>query len=582
LWFNILWSIFLTRRHERIQRIIQIHHLPKISRKKADKEEISVNNRYVITYIKTTPRSIPERVNRPDQRGLICMRNSGFTLCAVAMSCILLGNAAFAQSGIDFVDEIPTLQNTRPVYGSEITLRLVDAPPLGPVTWFKSDADGSRVDELGRTTTDRDGNGFLIFTLIDHNWVGRNIVFWAEISRLNGPTVRSERREVRVDNPSFYVPATEPDGTGSIVKYDLFEGAIAGRSGSVVGSPGKIVFSRDGSLGFVLLDNDQIGIFSPFDNQWLIRYFPTGSGLLDLIASPDGSRIVVLCSEQDPLSDDGYVRGSLRIYRVDPDLDPEPETILIDAVMNSGGGRMLAMSEDSRLVYVRSGESAVGEYNLATGTYKNFFLDDNHPLSTVEDIQIHENCLVALVTSPGGDGFVCLANTQTYEKFYVAVGQHPAIFEVFDRASRPLVPVVHRTKFNEDVVEFLDIYSGTMISAIRGFIPPGVRDLEVCAERDLGVLLWVPGGDLGEKGYLGFFDKSSLSLNFRHLSVPVDSGSRVFLSRSPMINQCYVLSSSGLLSVIDLDSINFLRVGGESDGALRLDANSDPSSVEFY
>jgi len=509
------------------------------------------------------------------------MRHFGFTLCAVAISCILLGNAALGQSEIAGAGAIPTLENTRPVYGSEITLRLVDAPPLGPVTWFKSDADGSRVEELGRSITDRDGKGVLTFTLIDRDWVGRNIVFWAEISRLSGPSVRSERREVRVDNPSFYVPATEADGTGSIIKYDLFEDAITGRSENVSGSPGKIVFSRDGSLGFVLLDNDQIGIFSPFDNQWLIRYFPTGSGLLDLIASPDGSRIIALCSEQDPLSDE-YVRGTLRIYRVDPELDPEPETILIDAVMNSGRGRMLAMSEDSRLVYVRSGESAVGEYNLATGTYKNFFLDDKHPLSTVEDIQIHENCLIALVTNPGGDGFVCLANTQSYEKFYVAVGQHPAMFEVFHRATRPLVPVVHRTAFNEDVVEFLDLYSGTMISAIRGFIPPGVRDLEVCAERDLGVLLWVPGGERGEKGYLGFFDKSSLSLNFRHLSVPVDSGSRVFLSRSPMINRCYVLSSSGLLSVVDLDSINFLRLGGESDGALRLDANSDPSSVVSY
>lgn len=504
------------------------------------------------------------------------------TLCTLMLVCLLATGAVFAQSGFNPVDEIPTLRNTRPVYGSEMTLRLTDAPPLESIGWFKSEADGTRVEELGRTTTDADGFGSLTITLFERDWIGRNIVFWAEITRLDSASVLSERREVRVDSPSFFVPARSPDGSGAILKYDVLEDAISGRSDRVAGSPGKIVFSRDGSLGFVLLDNDQIGIFSPFDDEWLFRYFPTGAGLLDLIASPDGSRIIALCAERDPLDDDTYVRGSLRIYRVEPDLNPVPETVLIDAVIASGGGRMLAMSEDSRLVYVRSGESTVGEYNLITGMYRSFFLDDKHPLSTVDDIQVHENCLVALVTSPNADGFVCLFNTQTCEKYYIAVGRNPAMFEVFERASRPLVPVVHRTKYREDVVEFLDIYSGTMISAIRGFIPPGVRDLEVCDERELGVLLWVPGGPFGQKGYLGFFDKSTLSLNFRHLSVPVDRDSRVFLSRSPLINRCYVLSSSGLLSVIDLDTINLLRIDGDDDDVLRLDANSDPSSVEFY
>ncbi len=510
------------------------------------------------------------------------MRNSPLTLGVVLLSCVLLGNAAMAQGVVNPLGEIPTLQNTRPVYGSEMTLELVDAPPLAPVTWFKSDADGSRVEELGRSTSDEEGDCSWTFTLSDRDWIGRNIVFWAEIASLDSPTVLSELREVRVDNPGFYVPAADPDGTGTIVKYNALDDTISDRSGRVAGSPGKIVFSRDGSLGFVLLDNDQIGIFSPFDDAWLFRYFPTGSGLLDLIASPDGTRIIALCSEQDLLSSDTYVQGTLRIYRVDPDLNPEPETIVIDSVMTSGGGRMLAMSEDSRLVYVRSGESAVSVYNLATGKSKSFFLDDNHPLSTVEDIQVYENCLVALVTTPSGNGFVCLFNTQTHDKYYIAVGQNPAMFEVFERASRPLLPVVYRTKYDADEVKFLDIYSGTKIKSIPGFNPPGVRDLEVCDERDLGVLLWVPGGAISEKGYVGFFDKSSLSLISSYLTVPVDTGSRVFLSRSPLINRCYVMSSSGLLSVIDLDTISLLRVGGESDGALRIDPNADPSLVKFY
>jgi len=115
--------------------------------------------------------------------------------------------------------------------------------------------------------------------------------------------------------------------------------------------------------------------------------------------------------------------------------------------------------------------------------------------------------------------------------------------------------VLRRTRGEgSDGLDVVDLVGGRIETSIfTSLWPSGIRDVDVAGARDVGVVLYVPGGTQGRRGYLGFFDKKTFSLRNECVLVPVDAGSRVFLSRSPVVNRCYVLNRNGTLTVVDLD-----------------------------
>jgi hypothetical protein len=476
------------------------------------------------------------------------LTRSGWLFLALLIA--LMTATASAQSGPSGRAGEPLLACTHPVYGSDLTVSLFGAAPGKSVAFFKSGADGSLVEELGSAATDPAGSAVFTFPLVYREWVEQEIVFWAVVDPA-GAAVETGRLQVRVSNPSLFLPCLGPDGNGMIARYDELAGSVLGRTGLEEGSPGRILFNRDGSRGFVLVDTDQIGVFDPFEDRWLY-WIRTGSGLIDIAATPDGSRIIVLCTEKTDPELDEYKRGSLWIYDIDDATAPQPEPVRIDPVNPAGQGRVLAVSGDSRLVYVRIGGSSIGEYNLMTGEYKRIFPADQYGPCTIKDIQVFGNCLAALLTRPDGEGFICVSNTQTYRTDITRTGWNPVIFDLFDGEAGPMAVVLHRSENGlTDVLDAVNLYSGVARTIAR--MPAGIRDVDVGDVRSLGVILYAPGGMLSREGLLGFFDRDSLAVINRYVPVQVDADSRVFLSRSPIVDRCYVLSGNGTMSVIDLD-----------------------------
>jgi DNA-binding beta-propeller fold protein YncE len=384
----------------------------------------------------------------------------------------------------------------------------------------------------------------------------------------------TDRMEVKASNPSFYMPCMAPDGSGFLARYDEIDGIVSERVDMEEGLPVRILFSRDGNRGFVLLDSGQIGVFDPFTDQWLSWFLAAGPGIIDITVTPDGTRIVVLGRgrEDAPGVD---TAGTLWIYDLERGVGAPPEVIAIDSVNPTGEGRILAVSEDSRLLYVRSGKSAVGEVNFATGEYRPLKLNDQFPYSTVRDIQVFDNCLAVLLTLPDESGYVCVCNTQNYLcGLPVPVGRNPVKLDVFTGEDGPLAAALCRSEDGgADVIRFVHLYEQRVVGSISGLTPPGVRDLAVNDLRDDGVILYIPRGGAAGKGYVGFFDRRTLRLRDEYAVVPVDSGSRILLSRSPLVNRCYIWTRRGIISVIDLDT--YTRID-----KIDLDAESLASPAE--
>lgn len=369
---------------------------------------------------------------------------------------------------------------------------------------------------------------------------------------------------------SFFVPCSAIDERGFIARYDAMSGYLAGRV-DLPSLPGKILFSRDGSRGFVLLDSDQIGVFDPIEERWLYL-FSTGSGLLDMVLTPDGSKLIALCTERDSLDDDVQVKGALWICNVadigsmTTGLEIERRPVAIDFVRNGGTGRMLAVSENSRSLYIRTDGPYISVYNLQSGAMRPIKLG-NQSCSpcTVMDIQVSDSCLTALLSKSDGFGYLCIMNTQTYIEEYVPLGWAPTIFSLFKRDGRPMAVILHCSENGSaHFLKLLDLYTGTVSKTIASNLFEGVRDVDVNGIRDVGAVLYVRGGEAAQYGLVGFFDRETLEWRREVVTkVPVDPGTRLFLARSPLINQCYVLTRSGVLTVIDLDI--YRKVGDPID-----------------
>ncbi len=484
------------------------------------------------------------------------------TILLIAVLSFAAGGIAGAQRASDDIAAEPSLAYIHPVYGSDLVLYLHGAPSDSSVTYYRS-RPGTAPVEIGSGFTDSEGGHVLTLPLTNPDWVGEEITLWASIRLYGGGEIVSQRRTVRVSNPSFFFPLATPDGTGSIACYDELDTAFSDGVEVTDGRPGRVLFSRDGSRGFVILDTDQIGVFDPVEREWLYWFLKTGVGVLDMEATPDGKSIIVLCSEKHPGDADTLVRGSLWVFDIDSGAITQRAPVKIDALnpavphVPAAAGRLLAVSNDSRLVFIRIGGPFIGEYNLDTGAFRRTILG-NGRLSpcTVNDIRVRENCLAALLTEPDGYGWLCLSNTQTYLQDYLSVGWEPEAFEFFEGDSGPRVLVLHRSEDSRtDVIDVYDLFNETLAGTVAR-LPAGVRDVAVNDTRDLGVILYVPGGANAREGWLGFFEKRTFRLRNEVVKVPVDSGSSVFLSRSPIVNRCYVLTRSGTLCVVDLETFS--------------------------
>ncbi len=492
---------------------------------------------------------------------------------------LLVGFAA-AQTATAPAGNPLSLACTHPVFGSDLKVRLVGAPPGSTVFFYKTDSDGFN-EFLGKRPADSSGCSLLVYSLLDSSWVGRDLTIWAEVEPTGvgtdlpggGGTDRTSGNErtpeivtsgvldIHVLNPSLVLPCVEADGNGSIARFDQTTGALSVRSVIPGGKPGRILFNRDGSRGFVILDSDQIGVFDPREDEWLFWFIPTGRGIVDVAATPDGTKIVVACSGRRESDHDDTLNGSLWIYDIDPAVEVVSEPVTIDPVNPAGSDRILTVCDHSRLVYIKTGGSSFGEYNLETGRYKPHFIDSRYAPCTIKDILIHDNRLVLLFTRPDGEGYICLFSIQTYRQDSVSVGWHPVMFDIFEWQSGPVAVVLHHSNGREsDVLDVVDLSSRQVTRGIIARWPRGIRDVKVNDVRDHGVIFYVPGGESVREGYLLFFDRRTLKLRRNlYVKVPIDGGSRLFLSRSSVVNRCYVLNRSGTLTVVDLDL--FRKVG---------------------
>jgi hypothetical protein len=486
----------------------------------------------------------------------------------------LLVGAAEAQADAGTTGNPLSLACTHPVFGSVLKVRLIGAPPGSLVTFYKTDSEGYR-EMLGESPADSSGCSLLEYSLLDSSWVGRDLTLWAEVATsgagmdlpggegtdgLSGRErtpgiVSSGVLDIHVLNPSLFLPCMEPDGNGSIARFDQKTGTLSVRSVIPGGKPGRILFNRDGSRGFVILDSDQIGVFDPCADEWLFWFVPTGRGIVDVAATPDGTKIVVVCSGRRESDQDEILNGSLWVYDIDPEVEILSEPVTIGPVNPAGSDRVLTISDDSRLVYIKTGGSSFGEYNLETGHYKPLFIDSRYAPCTIKEILVHDNRLVLLFTRPDGEGYLCLSSMQTYRQNSISVGWHPVMFDIFEGESGPVAVVLHHSDGrNSDVLDVVDLTNLQVTSGIIARWQRGIRDVKVNDVRDHGVILYVPGGESARQGYLLFFDRETLRLRRDiYVQVPVDEGSRLFLSRSIVVNRCYVLNRSGTLTVVDLD-----------------------------
>jgi len=479
---------------------------------------------------------------------------------------LLLHWHAPAQSGVpagerDLAGERgPVLAATHPVYGSDMTIRLTGAPMDSSVTYCIGNERGALLETLGPRAVGASGSDVVTLPLLDREWVGRDLQLWAEISTYR-EVVTTRRLEIEVRNPSLFLSSVGANGEAGIACYDEVERRIVQKAGLGARRPGRVLLSRDGKRGFVRLDSDQIGVFDPREDRWLFWFIATGNGLLDITMTPDGSQVIVLCTERPVAegshaerSDWGrrdYIRGTLWIYSIASDGQPQPVTI--DPIEPVGPGRILAVSEDSRQVFIRTGKDTLGEYNLKSHAYKRHFLSDQVSHCTIRDMQVYRNCLVALMTDPDDRGYLCLFNIMTYRSDHVVdAGWDPMMFDIFDGENGPVVVLVDSLENGlTERLRFIDLVTGNSLKQIP-VCPSGVVDVDVNEIRDIGAVLYVPDGQKSEHGFVGFFDKQNFNLIGRCFTVPVDAGSRIILSHSPLVNSCYVLTSDGILSVIDL------------------------------
>lgn len=391
-------------------------------------------------------------------------------------------------------------------------------------------------------------------------WAGRLIRIKALVQNPNieeGGIVVS--RPFAIMSPSLYFSSFRPESGGRISRMSELERRIVAEIEDFGGRPGKPVFNRDCTRGFVMLDQDRIAVFDNLLNQ-PIHMIQTGIGLVDIALTPDGRKLIALTTGVIDPHDRSPRYGTLWVY--DTQTFANLDRCVVDTLTPGETGNHLAISMDSSLVFIREADMMVGEYNLLSQHFQRIQIGDaNHFGGELQDIQIFGNGLLALSVLPDQSAFLHVLNTQNYRNRYTAVGRAPMGIKRLDYPEQsPLAFILDRADENRDILWKVDIYAGHTPEWIP--IPDGALDFDVTETCRLAMILY-PGRREGE-GLLRFLDLDSLELSKRAIPLKLKGPSRILLSRSHIVHSGYVYSSDGEIILIDLDAM-------EIDGRILLE-----------
>jgi hypothetical protein len=482
----------------------------------------------------------------------------------------------------------PSLTCTDAVYGSEVELCLRGAPPGAVIVWTfglcqpvegidPEDLDPSSLKVTNESfpkveTADFQGSSRHTIPLKNRDWVGRTVLVKALVRDPGQPENTFFLYHVfTVDNPELYLPSFVPGQGGVVSKFDEVAGDIIAKIRHFYGAPRKVVFSRDGSMGFAMLEGDRIAVFDNLANQ-PERLLPTGIGLVDILVTPDGQKLVAVTRGVEASAPSGYQPGNLWIYRMD-DLSGIPECHEIYPVATVDEGNMLVASEDSTLLFVRQAGLYVGKFNLLSRDYEPIQLGEaSHYRGEVKDIRIFNDCLLALIAMPDLTTDLYNINLQNFQRMCFEAGLDARRLRLIHRTNRlPLVAVIDRYSDEEDRLLIIDVFGHIEDGSIT--VPEGVVDFDISGTADLCMLLYQDPDTM--EGVLRFVDLANLAMLPTSLSVDLESEAQVFLSRADHLLAGYVYSGNGVLVPVDLETYRVLE-------KIQLDGSCSGCPVEIY
>lgn len=536
-------------------------------------------------------------------------------LLGVILGSLLFSMDAAAQQVYTYANRAPTIRCSNAVYGSKITVSIREAPPES-IVWFTmsllegdSLENGSysipdaREPDLSAINSwheaavvDRQGRAFFDIPLGDGpDWLEKKVLFKAFIKD-NSIEDNSHLMHVvfTVNNPELCIATAVPvSGTGRVEgrinKIDELAGKLIAEITNVGGTPEKIVFTRDFQLGFAMLDQDRIAIFDNVTNH-LIWTEQTGIGLVDIVVTPDGSKLVALTrgvKSSNPYAHNPYSSGELWIFDVETLRDPNQfsntkrHTIYPINVADEGVGNLMAVSEDSTMLAIRHGEMDMSCYDLISDQYIPFHLGDNrHFRSEIRDIKLIGNRLLALVVMPDGSSELMFVNLQNFDLLRsISVGSNVERIVLYHpEDSQPGVVLLDAADETCDFLIVIDILSNEEPLMIR--VPDGVVDFDVTETCGICMFLLQQSDPLGRgsmegrgnwEGEVRFIDLQDFSLLPDSIPLDLSGDGRVYLSRAQCSSLGYVYTEQGSVTQIDLETfeiIHQVRVSGTCTGSV--------------
>jgi hypothetical protein len=444
---------------------------------------------------------------------------------------------------VNYYRDLPSLYCSRAVYGSKVRICIKDAPPESLVivgvgvcddepTGIPVKMDPAEFkNEVLRGFADVHGRYFYEFpdVLDNADYVGRTL-------KLDVLIVKEEQEwqaitcTIPVESPSLLLPSMGPDDKGCINRYDELTEKITTEFSGIEGEPRKILFTREFSRGFALLDEDRIAVFDARMNP-RICYFDVGPGLADIVLTRDRKLIAV-------------TRDSLWIFNA--------ETMQVVRqlpqrfALPRGSFNILSVTEDT--VIIRLTGNYVGMYNLATGVYRAYELRRNgHFRGKVKDIKKYRDCLLALIVLPDGRACLYVENMQTYDNgFSIPVGNNARRIKLYGREGEPpKVVVLDASGSSEDLLWVFDVFTEAEPRAV--VLPDGAMDYDLRSTDGLSVIVYP------DEGKARFVDMARLVLDEKSVALPyLTGGAKVYLSRTGPLG--FVYSREGLLTVIDAEA----------------------------
>jgi hypothetical protein len=359
----------------------------------------------------------------------------------------------------------------------------------------------------------------------------------------------------KVRNPFLCFASQGAGSEGYISLFDELDGEVVATIGGIAGRPEKTVFNRDASRGFVMLDDDRIAIFDNLERELHGAPHQTGLGLSDIEVTPDGRKLVALTRGPDG-GDSPFGEASLWIYDIEKGQLSSPYRRRIDPVSSEDGGRTLAISEDSQLVFVRRDDLTMGEYDLLGDEYRRFQIGGIDQLGgKVRDMAVCDNRLLILVAMPDQRACLQVINTQTYQlDFSIPVGMDPRRIHLYrDPYGRTRAVIHDRAGAGGDLLYFVDFETGSLVETVS--IYNGLLDMDLSDAHQLCMMLYYD--ERTGRNYVFFLDLRSMRLLREHVVLHHGGEARACLSRSVGSRFGFVYSPEGVsqIDIVDLDVI---------------------------